>query len=130
MDDFLKSIDQEALKKNKVFFVFGPSEIDKCKAINQLLGSPVYDTTDPTNFTAAKYPMLNKDSRNNFTYVNVPSNLNTLDTYFKILNQYILNAMISTAQIHLLVVSTNDEYLEDLWTFGSRCEIIALTLCG
>ena len=127
MDYFLSTIDQEKLK-NKLFFVFGPSEIDKCKAINQLLGTPVYDTT---KFTAAKYPMLNTDSINNFTYVNVPSNLNTLDTYFKILNHYILNAINSTAQVYFLVLNqVNDDgkYLKNLQNYVNMKDFSIVSL--
>lgn len=121
MDYFLSAIDQKALN-NKVFLVFGPYEKDNCNAINKLLEKEVFYNEDNSatasssllSLSSSKYPNLQTDPINNLTYIKVPSNLNTLQTYFKILNQYILNAMISTAQIHFLVVSTNDEYLEDL----------------
>ena len=115
MDYFLSTIVQEAL--NKVFFVFGPSEIDKCQTINQLLGREVYNTTSSEIFTGAKYPLFHKDSINNFTYINVPSKFTTLDTYFKILNQFILNAINSTAQVSFLVVLNQENdgtYVKDL----------------
>lgn len=121
MDYFLSAIDQKALN-NKVFLVFGPYEKDNCSAINKLLGKEVFNAEENSatasssllSLTSSKYPYLQTDPINNLTYIKVPSNLSTLQTYFKILNQYILNAMISTAQIHLLVVSTNKEYLDDL----------------